>query len=146
MKLKVLFFLLAGSIGAGAQTTPVYLDESKPIEARIDDALSRMTLQEKIAVIHAQSKFSSPGVKRLGIPEYWTSDGPHGVRPETMWDAWDQAGQSNDSVVAFPALTCLAATWNPEVAAEYGKAVVYGRRPLPCQPDGGSVYQGNPKQ
>lgn len=123
MKFKVLLFLLAGSIGAGAQTTPVYLDESKPIEARIDDALSRMTLQEKIAVIHAQSKFSSPGVKRLGIPEYWTSDGPHGVRPETMWDAWDQAGQSNDSVVAFPALTCLAATWNPEVAAEYGKAV-----------------------
>ena len=40
-----------------------------------------MTLDEKIAVIHAQSKFSSPGVKRLGIPEFWTDDGPHGVRP-----------------------------------------------------------------
>ena len=57
-----------------AQQTPVYLDESKPIEQRIDDALSRMTLDEKIAVIHAQSKFSSPGVKRLGFPDLWTDD------------------------------------------------------------------------
>ena len=50
-----------------AQQLPVYLDETKPVEQRIDDALLRMTLQEKIAVIHAQSKFSSPGVKRLGF-------------------------------------------------------------------------------
>ena len=42
-----------------AQRVPVYLDESKPLEQRIDDALQRMTLDEKIAVIHAQSKFSS---------------------------------------------------------------------------------------
>ena len=67
-----------------AQQTPVYLDESKPIEQRIDDALSRMTLDEKIAVIHAQSKFSSPGVKRLGFPDLWTDDGPHGVRPDVL--------------------------------------------------------------
>ena len=77
--------------------TPVYLDESKPIEQRIDDALSRMTLDEKIAVIHAQSKFSSPGVKRLGFPDLWTDDGPHGVRPDVLWDEWVQAGQTNDS-------------------------------------------------
>ena len=76
--------------------TPVYLDESKPIEQRIDDALSRMTLDEKIAVIHAQSKFSSPGVKRLGFPDLWTDDGPHGVRPDVLWDEWVQAGQTND--------------------------------------------------
>ena len=100
--------------------TPVYLDETKSVEQRIEDALSRMTLDEKIAVIHAQSKFSSPGVKRLGFPDLWTDDGPHGVRPDVLWDEWVQAGQTNDSCVAFPALTCLAATWNPDMASIYG--------------------------
>ncbi len=106
-----------------AQSMPVYLDETKPVEQRIDDALSRMTLDEKIAVIHAQSKFSSPGVKRLGFPDLWTDDGPHGVRPDVLWDEWEQAGQTNDSCVAFPALTCLAATWNPELARRYGRSL-----------------------
>ena len=103
--------------------TPLYLDETKPVEQRIDDALSRMTLDEKIAVIHAQSKFSSPGVKRLGFPDLWTDDGPHGVRPDVLWDEWVQAGQTNDSCVAFPALTCLAATWNPQMARLYGESL-----------------------
>ncbi len=102
---------------------PVYLDESKPVEQRIDDALSRMTLEEKIAVVHAQSKFSSPGVMRLGFPDFWTDDGPHGVRPDVLWDEWEQAGQTNDSCVAFPALTCLAATWNPQLSNIYGAAL-----------------------
>ena len=110
-------------MNAQAQPLPVYLDESKPVEQRIDDALARMTLDEKIAVIHAQSKFSSPGVKRLGFPDFWTDDGPHGVRPDVLWDEWEQAGQSNDSCVAFPALTCLAATWNPEMARLYGESL-----------------------
>ena len=108
---------------ANAQTISVYLDESRPIEERIDDALSRMTLDEKIAVIHAQSKFSSAGVKRLGFPDFWTDDGPHGVRPDVLWDEWVQAGHTNDSCVAFPALTCLAATWNPQMARIYGESL-----------------------
>jgi beta-glucosidase len=116
-------FLLGASTNMRAQSIPVYLDETKPIETRIDDALSRMTLDEKIAVIHAQSKFSSPGVKRLGFPDFWTDDGPHGVRPDVLWDEWEQAGQSNDSCVAFPALTCLAATWNPQMARLYGESL-----------------------
>ena len=104
-------------------TAQVYLDESKPLEQRVEDALQRMTLDEKIAIIHAQSKFSAPGVKRLGIPDMWTDDGPHGVRPDVLWDEWEQAGQTNDSCVAFPALTCLAATWNPQMARIYGESL-----------------------
>ena len=124
MKKFIMSALLIGATAAAqAQSTPVYLDESKPIEQRIDDALSRMTLEEKIAVIHAQSKFSSPGVKRLGFPDLWTDDGPHGVRPDVLWDEWEQAGQTNDSCVAFPALTCLAATWNPQMARLYGESL-----------------------
>lgn len=74
-------------------------------------------------MVHAQSKFSSAGVPRLGIPEFWMTDGPHGVRPEVLWDEWDQAGWTNDSCVAFPALTCLAATWNPEMSLLYGQSI-----------------------
>ena len=103
--------------------TPVYFDDSKPIEERVEDALSRMTVEEKVSMTHAQSKFSSPGVARLGIPEFWMTDGPHGIRPEVLWDEWDQAGWTNDSCVAFPALTCLAATWDPTVSMLYGKSI-----------------------
>jgi len=124
MKKVVLSALLfSATVSAQAQGLPVYLDESKPVEERINDALSRMTLDEKIAVIHAQSKFSSPGVKRLGFPDLWTDDGPHGVRPDVLWDEWQQAGQSNDSCVAFPALTCLAATWNTQLSRLYGESL-----------------------
>ena len=124
MKRLILTIVAGVSLGhAVAQNTPAYLDESKPIEVRIDDALSRMTLDEKIAVIHAQSKFSSAGVPRLGFPDLWTDDGPHGVRPDVLWDEWVQAGQTNDSCVAFPALTCLAATWNPQMARLYGESL-----------------------
>lgn len=114
--------LIAVSFPSGG-TTPVYLDCSKPVEQRVEDALSRMTLEEKIAVIHAQSKFSSPGVRRLGIAELWATDGPHGIRPEVKWDEWSQASWTNDSCVAFPALTCLAATWNGDMSRLYGESI-----------------------
>lgn len=120
--LNVIAGLVAASAPLSAQI-PVYLDETKPVDERIEDALGRMTLEEKIDMLHAQSKFSSPGVPRLGIPEIWTTDGPHGIRPEVLWDEWDQAGWTNDSCVAFPALTCLAATWNEEMSAQYGKSI-----------------------
>ena len=117
--------VLAASCGQTAPKFdgPAYLDESLPIDVRVEDALSRMTLEEKVKILHAQSKFSSAGVPRLGIPEIWTTDGPHGIRPEVMWDEWDQARWTNDSCVAFPALTCLAATWNEEMSALYGKSI-----------------------
>ena len=115
--------MLAVPAVAVPKQRPAYRDESRPIEERVEDALSRMTLQEKINMIHAQSKFSSAGVPRLGIPELWCTDGPHGIRPEVFWDEWDQAGWTNDSCVAFPALTCLAASWNPDVAMLYGTSI-----------------------
>ena len=114
--------LTLGVMPTCAQTLP-YQDESLPIETRVKDALSRMTLKEKCRLSYAQSKFSSPGCPRLGIPELWMSDGPHGVRVEINWNDWGWANWTNDSVTAFPALTALAATWNPDLAAIYGKAL-----------------------
>ena len=115
--------LLLPGFGQAQQEVPTYLDSSKPIEERVEDALSRLTKEEKVALTHAQSKFCSPGVARLGIPEFWMTDGPHGIRPEVLWDEWEQAGWTNDSCVAFPALTCLAASWDPEIARLYGKSI-----------------------
>lgn len=128
MNLKLTVLAVAAAFTASCcnapkSDLPVYLDDSQPLEARVEDALSRMTLEEKVKILHAQSKFSSAGVPRLGIPEIWTTDGPHGIRPEVLWDEWDQAEWTNDSCVAFPALTCLAATWNEEMSALYGKAI-----------------------
>lgn len=113
---------LTSTLSASAQK-PVYLDDTQPLEARVKDALSRMTTHEKISVIHAQSKFTSAGVPRLGIRQLSMDDGPHGVREELEWNSWQPAGWTNDSIVAFPSLTCLAATWNPSIAHLYGRAV-----------------------
>lgn len=123
MKLKSIVLGLSLIALPALAQTPVYLDVNKPIEERVEDALSRMTVQEKVAMTHAQSKFSSAGVPRLGIPENWMSDGPHGIRAEVLWDEWYGANWTNDSCIAFPALTALAATWNPDMSALYGKSI-----------------------
>ena len=125
-KLKTALLCLV--VGAGLQVNaqskkPAYLDDRMSIEERVESALSLMTLEEKVALCHAQSKFSSHGVPRLGIPEMWMSDGPHGVREEILWDSWNNAGFTNDSCTAYPALTCLAATFNPSLSLAYGVAI-----------------------
>ena len=116
--------LMLSTTSVSAQKTkPIFLDNNAPIEQRIEDALSRMTLHEKIQVIHAQSKFTSAGVPRLGIRQLNMDDGPHGVREELEWNTWSPAHWTNDSIVAFPSLTCLAATWNRDLSALYGNAL-----------------------
>jgi len=104
-----------------------FLSDHRPIMATFEiqenAVLQAMTMEEKVAVLHAWSKFSSPGVPRLGVPGLWCTDGPHGIRAEVKWDEWDQAGWTSDSCTAFPALTCLAATWNTDMALQYGQAI-----------------------
>jgi beta-glucosidase len=98
-------------------------DTEDLVDSKIEEIIKQLTLEEKVNMCHAQSKFSSPGVPRLGIPEIWMSDGPHGVRAEIEWDSWAYAGWTNDSCTAFPALTCLAATFNPALSRKYGVAI-----------------------
>lgn len=120
---KLLFLLFTLHCSLFTCVAQTYKDVNAPIEQRIEDALSRMTLQEKVNLCHATSKFYSPGVPRLGIPGLWSSDGPHGVRMEMAATTWDYAHWNQDSCTAFPSLTCLAATWNPEMSLKYGKAI-----------------------
>ncbi|MCU4173916.1 glycoside hydrolase family 3 C-terminal domain-containing protein [Carboxylicivirga sp. N1Y90] len=117
-------YLIAFAVYASVACANVFgQDIDQEIESKIEVILNRLTLEEKVKMCHAQSKFSSAGVERLGIPEIWMSDGPHGVRAEIEWDSWNYAGWTNDSCTAFPALTCLAATFNPELSYKYGLAV-----------------------
>lgn len=123
-KKELMHTLMSGSgkkIEVGGM--PLYLDVRKPLELRVKDALSRMTLEEKTRLSYADGRFSTPGCARLGIPGLMYSDGPHGVRAEICWNSWDYAGWTNDSCTAFPALTCLASTWNPSLSKKYGLAI-----------------------
>lgn len=110
-------------IGLNSQEIPVYRDASRPVEERINDAISRMTLEEKVGLIHADRSYGSAGVPRLGIPENNLTDGPSGLRPEMVWQTWIHADMSSDSCTAFPAIVCLAATWNPEMGYLFGKSL-----------------------
>ncbi|SDP29086.1 beta-glucosidase [Mucilaginibacter sp. OK268] len=89
-------------------------------EEKIRSLISQMTLQEKVSLLHANSKFYVSGIKRLGIPEWALSDGPHGVRAEINRDDWAYSGWTTDSATCFPPGTALAATWNPELAFKQG--------------------------
>lgn len=89
-------------------------------EEKIRSLISQMTLQEKVSLLHGNSKFYVAGIKRLGIPEWALSDGPHGVRAEINRNDWAYAGWTNDSATCFPPGTALAATWNPKLAHERG--------------------------
>ena len=123
MHMKRTILMSALMLTMTTMTAQVYLDPEAPMEERVKDALSRMTTHEKIQVIHAQSKFTSAGVPRLGIRQLNMDDGPHGVREELEWNTWNPARWTNDSIVAFPSLTCLASTWNRDLSRLYGHSV-----------------------
>ena len=68
----------------------------------MEDALSRLTLDEKLSIVHADSRFATAAIPRLGIPRRWMSDGPHGVREDIGPDTWNPAGRTDDYCTAMP--------------------------------------------
>lgn len=90
------------------------------IEHRIENLLKQMSLAEKISLCHADSKFTTAGIERLGIPRLAMSDGPHGVRQEIAPDSWAPAGWTDDYVTYLPTACALAATWNRDMARRFG--------------------------
>lgn len=116
-------FVAAATTFCAAAKTPEYLDASLPLETRVEDLLSRMTLEEKVSILHGDSKFTTAAIPRLGIPRRWLSDGPHGVREDIGPDTWQNAGRTDDFATAMPAGICLAATWNPELGFSEGEAI-----------------------
>jgi len=106
-----------------ATERPVYLDPTKPLDARVDDLLGRLTLEEKVGLVHANGKFRAGGGERLGVPPLWMADGPQGVREELGVDSWEPAGWTSDFATAMPVGMALASTWNVGLAEASGRTV-----------------------
>jgi beta-glucosidase len=96
---------------------------TKDIERQIDDLIAKMTLGEKVALCHAGSKFAVDGNARLGIPEFWMSDGPHGVRREIQRESWDPVDTDTDESTYLPTGTATASTWNPDLGRKFGEVL-----------------------
>ena len=104
IQLVVISFAMALSVNA--QTLP-YLDESRSIEERVEDLLSRLTVDEKIDLMRA----TSPANERLGFPKYYHgNEALHGVvRPGKF--------------TVFPQAIGLASTWNPTLLNTISTAI-----------------------
>ena len=93
-------------------------------EAKINALIKKMTLEEKISMLHANGIFTTAGVSRLGIPGLSTDDGPLGVREDlSSVGGWASANLTTDSATFFPNGSALAATWNPGLANRFGIAM-----------------------
>jgi beta-glucosidase len=120
MKLKLALTLIAGILLI--RLNPCKAQES--IDQKVDKLLSQLTLEEKLSLIHGNTYFTTPAIPRLRIPALHMSDGPCGVREENAPYSWNSANWKNDATAYFPALTSLAATWNTELATDFG--IAYG--------------------
>ena len=107
-------FLFTAFVSASAQSK-----KDASIDSKIASLIRKLTLEEKISLLHANGIFSAGGIKRLGIPQIMTDDGPLGVR-EDVKEGWGSANLTTDSATFFPNGSALAATWNPELAFRYG--------------------------
>ena len=92
--------------------TPTYTKPDQPLEARVDDLLSRLTLEEKVSLMAGGSAFGTQAIKRLGIPALAVSDGPNGLR-----------SNASEPTTAFPVGVAMAATWNPDLIEQVGAAI-----------------------
>lgn len=110
-------------LNAAVASSQVTDKEKVQMEKRIEKLIKKMTLEEKVGLLHGNSKFYVAGVERLGIPEWSLSDGPHGVRAEINRHDWAYAGWTNDSASYFPTGTAFAAAWNPELAYRRGEVL-----------------------
>jgi beta-glucosidase len=92
----------------------------KKTEKEIEKIIKKLTLDEKISMIHGATLFKSGAVDRLGIPGLATSDGPMGVRAEFMDDRWIPCGNQDDMVSYLPSNSALASSWNTDLAYAMG--------------------------
>ena len=119
MTTRILIYAWVGAFTLGTFYVNAQTKKRQPIDAKIDAVIKKLTLEEKIKMLHANSKFGSAGVERLGIPGLMTDDGPLGVR-EDVKENWSSANLTTDSATFFPNGSALAATWNPSLAYRYG--------------------------
>ena len=95
----------------------------KNIKIKAQEILDKLTLDEKIGMIHGAQLFQTAGVPRLNIKPLKMSDGPMGVRQEFKPSSWQTVGLSDDYVTYLPCNSALASTWNRNIAYETGSVL-----------------------
>lgn len=98
-------------------------DRLATVEQNVESLLKKMTLEEKVSLAHASGKFHINKIDRVGIPEMWLSDGPHGVRHQINRHDWASAGWTDDYSTYLPHLTSVAASWDVEMATLHGQVL-----------------------
>jgi beta-glucosidase len=122
MKFKALPFLVSLLLIIPTCFVTAQSSKEQAINQKIASVVKQLTLQEKIAMLHANGIFGTAGVPRLNIPGLMTDDGPLGVREDVL-EGWGSANLKTDSATYFPNGSALAATWNPALSYDYGHAV-----------------------
>ncbi|MEP6968312.1 MAG: glycoside hydrolase family 3 N-terminal domain-containing protein, partial [Pseudomonadota bacterium] len=89
-----------------------YADPTLPLESRVEDLLSRLTVEEKVALMAGSAAFTLEGVERLGVPAIRVTDGPTGVR-----------SHEGEAATVFPVGVAMASTWNPDLTREVAGAI-----------------------
>jgi beta-glucosidase len=119
----IVSFALAVSALRAQDARPLWRDPAQPVEARVATLLKELTLEEKDSMVHGTGNWTSGGVPRLGLPPITMDDGPLGVRAETQANSFTPANRDDDAATGMPATLGLAATWNPQLAFDYGTVI-----------------------
>lgn len=122
MKFNALPFLVSFLLFISTSFVTAQSSQEQASKQKIAAVIKQLTLEEKIAMLHANSIFGSAGIPRLNIPGLMTDDGPLGVREDVL-EGWGSANLTTDSATYFPNGSAMAATWNPSLSYAYGKAM-----------------------
>ena len=122
----LIFFAILSSAQAQSDSdNPPYKNPSLPVEQRVQDLLSRMTLQEKVAMLSGADWMQSVPNERLGIPSIKMADGPLGIRswagPSSEMSA--EFAKAKVDTTAFPAGVAMAASWDTGLVESEGQAI-----------------------
>ncbi len=117
---RILAFAAIAVLLVSSTTEKVHRSALLQYDKQIDGIISKMTIQEKVDMLHAKHMFVSAGVASQGIADMKYTDGPFGIREEMQPDNWNPLGLENDKATFFPTGSALAATWSPELAYAYG--------------------------
>jgi beta-glucosidase len=124
MKKNPILLIVTSFILFSFHTVTIAQKNNTATESTINALIKKLTLEEKISMLHANSIFTTNGVERLNIPGLSTDDGPLGIREDlSPSGGWASANLTTDSATFFPNGSALAATWNPSLANRYGIAI-----------------------
>ncbi len=104
-----------------------YKNPDLPLEERVEDLLSQLTLPEKISLLSGKDIWNTVPIERLGIPSIVMTDGPHGVRA-----ANPEAGRQVGPTTAFPTGISMGASWDVDLVERVGQALGEETRGMDC--------------